>query len=425
MRPPPGVTPPDKIERKSDTERDIITQTRHYRLITPLFGGGVEPGRCDPVTVVRAGEIRGHLRFWWRATRGGQFSGNLARMKEAEDALWGAAGNEQGGGPSKVEVVVTEWTQGTPDIPFVVEGTVRNPKLRSRKGSNVPGYAAFPLQPRREDQQPGMEITPVWTGVTFTFSISFPCNNQSEIEAALWAWETFGGIGARTRRGFGALCCEKIEEAGKAIVLRLPDANPQQFQEWMQQEMQHHKITRLELQEIPWQHLHPQVKFKITRPSADALDRWRFLITRLRNFRSTQNHSWPEPDSVRRLVGQKTKGKQNTPVPSGANRFPRAGFGLPIIFHFKDGDPPDTTLQGVNHDRLASPLILRPLACADGQFVGLALILAGPAQPPGGLKLKDAPDDPGVVAELDAKEAARIDILQGKTDVLQAFLDTL
>ena len=43
--------------------------------------------------------------------------------------------------------------------------------------------------------------------------------------------------------------------------------------------------------------------------------------------------------------------------------FPRAAFGMPIIFHFKDKpDPGDTTLQpaGKDLDRFASPLVLRP-----------------------------------------------------------------
>ena len=60
-------------------------------------------------------------------------------------------------------------------------------------------------------------------------------------------------------------------------------------------------------------------------------------------------------------------------------KFPRGKFGLPIIFEFKkddvrNGDPKKSTLQGSEHDRLASPLILRPIDCSDGA-VGLALLL--------------------------------------------------
>ncbi|NPV63073.1 MAG: type III-B CRISPR module RAMP protein Cmr1 [Methanotrichaceae archaeon] len=42
-------------------------------MITPIFGGGVKVGENDLVTPIRASSIRGHLRFWWRATRGARF----------------------------------------------------------------------------------------------------------------------------------------------------------------------------------------------------------------------------------------------------------------------------------------------------------------------------------------------------------------
>ncbi len=83
MRDDPKDLPPDVALKKRD---DMIVQERRYELITPLFGGGVEPAHSDPITVVRATEIRGHLRFRWRATRGGQFGGDLQKMKAAEAA---------------------------------------------------------------------------------------------------------------------------------------------------------------------------------------------------------------------------------------------------------------------------------------------------------------------------------------------------
>lgn len=70
-------------------------------------------------------------------------------------------------------------------------------------GRAVQWYLGFPL---RGDK----EWAPVKEGVAFRLRLRFPekvgeLNFWEELEAALWAWETFGGIGARTRRGFGAL----------------------------------------------------------------------------------------------------------------------------------------------------------------------------------------------------------------------------
>ena len=59
------------------------------RLITPMFGGGVVPGVVDISNPIRAASIRGHLRFWWRATAGSQFR-TPQDLYEAEAALWGS-----------------------------------------------------------------------------------------------------------------------------------------------------------------------------------------------------------------------------------------------------------------------------------------------------------------------------------------------
>ena len=67
-----------------------VSETRTYTLITPLFGGGVEPRAPDPVTVIRGASIRGHLRFWWRFCMAHRFA-TTAELKAAEDLLWGAA----------------------------------------------------------------------------------------------------------------------------------------------------------------------------------------------------------------------------------------------------------------------------------------------------------------------------------------------
>src|SRR6266545_7207593 len=107
MRDIPTFKDDYKVPDKSPARADYITQTREYELITPLFGGGVEPGLADPVTTIRATEIRGHLRFWWRATRGGQFNGTLEKMKEVEDAIFGAASSGDSSHESSVTIKVT------------------------------------------------------------------------------------------------------------------------------------------------------------------------------------------------------------------------------------------------------------------------------------------------------------------------------
>ena len=58
------------------------------QVVTPMFGGGTEAGVPDPVTLIRPSSIRGHLRFWWRATRGAAFT-TVRDLKQRETEIFG------------------------------------------------------------------------------------------------------------------------------------------------------------------------------------------------------------------------------------------------------------------------------------------------------------------------------------------------
>ncbi|WP_298819064.1 type III-B CRISPR module RAMP protein Cmr1 [Chloroflexus sp.] len=427
----PPVKEPSKLTLRPAAE--MITEVREYSLITPLFGGGIDPASPDPITVVRAAEIRGQLRFWWRATRGGQFGADLKALRDAEEAIWGGPAREENGrslgGQSSVQVVVRDWKNGTPDVPFEMAGN----RLQPRGGSVVPAYAAFPLQPERAAQRPGLQIKPVYKDVRFTLVITFPKTYQNDVAAALWAWETFGGIGARTRRGFGAL---RLEKVNGTAAQNLPPCDDRQFGQWLTAQLNHHVAEGVWPAGIP--HLNRQLRFKVVVGNS-AIDVWHELINRLQSFRQQRRgmngrlnrygHSdCPEPNAIRLLFKRPPRGPH-------ANRrirkFPRAAFGLPIVFHMPHDPGLDVTLEGENLSRLASPLILKPVACRDGKAIGLAVILEG-VQLPVPLVLKqDNRSVHEVQATLIQAEACQIPPLRVpppngcQPDVIQAFLDLL
>lgn len=403
----PDFNPPAR------SRKDNQPQIRVYNVITPLFGGGVIPRETDPVTPIRGTEIRGHLRFWWRATQGGRFDGDVKQMKAAEDALWGAAATVDGPGPSRVQVMVKTLDQGNP---FIVRNRGQTVSISHYRSPY--SYGAFPLE---QDQT-------VREGIKFELALEYPKKNHAEIEAALWAWETFGGIGARTRRGFGALDCVRID--GKRPAKPASSDIKSYIEAGLNRHINGEKWT------IDLPHLTKSSLFKLTPPEDDALASLRRLLAALKRFRQTRNpgqgqnrpgrSQWPEPDAIRRLTGQRSQRHQQSL--SNIDKFPRAAFGLPIVFQFineRAGDPRQTSLQGRDFDRLASPLILRPILCADNRAVGVALVLETPHHPPGGLILKGARGNPAVRSDLTPAEANQIEPLQGQTDVLQAFLDTL
>lgn len=432
MRDKPKLSMPPEVVAKSQGN-EAITQVREYRLITPLFGGGVTAGEIDPVTPIRGSEVRGQLRFWWRACRGGQFEGNLQKMKEAEDALWGKA-YKKGEGTVKQELLVQ-----------ISVGISQAGKPKRPSDRDIPAYAAFPMQTEPKDLR---------EGIVFILTISFPKEKHVDVEAALWAWETFGGIGARTRRGFGSLRCTSIKQGEKSLPINLPQANPRDAQQWLQQQIDTYVIGNMWHEDVP--HITKRlqegqnIKFSTRANTSSSNECWYALIQRLKNFRQMRRSSdrqgmgrslWSEPSTIRKLTNQSDP-RFKTPIPDPLiEKFPRADFGLPIIFHFKDSskyrpddrnrDPRQTSLELQGHDRFASPLILKPLACSSDRYIGLAAVLEGTDLHKKQLVLKtqEGPQqDWNVAASLNNAERLTLpdDVqISRQTNALQAFMKYL
>jgi len=448
----PPMAPPQIQPRAGAPEIHI----RSYQIITPLFGGGVEPQHADPITIVRASAIRGHLRFWWRATQGGRYGRDgLARMKQDEDALWGSTSS-----PSMAQVEVRNVkpgiliTKAGGNSGFFFGDPVRSPI----------SYAAFPLRQTTGRAEPGG----LSFGVEFQLAVTLPTDRarRQQVIAALWAWETFGGLGARTRRGFGALKCTHVKGVTDAGPWQPSRNDEHTVTAWLRECLEHfvqpgegpENVPMLDRTLLPT--LGRQRNFNVNQfeekmrqlltdsrcPPAQvsnwlpALVAWYYPLEQMRRFRQTRYNNnrgqpfgrsyWPEPDEIRWCYPKGFRGRHAQPQPPNrrrTNKFPRAAFGLPIVFQFKDQaiDPPQTTLQGIHHDRLASRLILRPLACADGNFVSMALVLKAPALPPGGLRLVGAGQPAGINTNPLTAQEAGFQPLNGNPDVLQAFLDTL
>lgn len=402
--------------------------------ITPVYGGGVTAGEPDAELPVRASSIRGQLRFWWRLLHRTHHGRALFT---AERQLWGAMGQPNRDYASKVRLRVREvsnvrweacarFSQG------------RDGRYRSTPNflHNIPPYAMFPGQGRLARDRRSIENDPadvLLPGLGFVLDVECPSDRWSEVEQTLRWWASFGGLGARTRRGLGAF--------------QIPGIGPAPTSEEAAD-----KGCRLVL--------------KGSYPRADQA--WKIAIEALQTFRQGEGFArrkrsagatvpgrsyWPEPDSIREITGQhrvKADGSSFAPVHPARIAFPRAYFGLPILFHFKNikrdnppnerkdlhSDPRDTTLvpAGEGIERMASPLILKPLALSDGQYAACALALPTEHLNDLALVLRwgDTPlrtfptDDWWPTGAADARvKAADIRPMQDRdaTDPLTAFLD--
>jgi CRISPR-associated protein Cmr1 len=342
----------------ADARQALRKRVKTYRctVVTPLYGGGVVAGEVDREMPVRPTAIRGQLRFFWRLTQRENFSQpngqgvDWKKMFEAERAIFGGLGSAETLAASKVIVRVRDVNKPTLAA-AAVYGRRQNeyktfPAWEHWAGGREGGYALFPAQGKasrqRIEEEPKKLAKP---GLSFVLEIEdegLTPDQQQQVETALRWWASFGGVGARGRRGLGAVHVQDCEPVTA-------------------EEAKAYRCT-LVLQE---------------ERAKDALDAWKRAIGALQQFRQgpgfgrnrgnqTTNHPrpgrsrWPEPDTIRELTN--THAPQHEPVhPAKGRWFPRAYFGLPIIFHFKDKeDPGDATLKPSGKERMASPIILRP-----------------------------------------------------------------
>lgn len=371
-------------------------------MITPLFGGGYEAGVVDPEMPIRPSSIRGHLRFWWRAVRGGSFSDHTALLKR-ESEIWGSTEM-----PSRVSVNVKNNGNQVNAIPCAQY--VHNPNRNRGAGGfdliwddslgNSLPYVLFPFQGIAPDKPHPIDPSVMIRPFHFTLSLKFPNEMTDEIESAIWAWVNFGGIGARTRRGCGALYCEE-----------LAPQNATGIGIWYSENLNKYRKNLMVSSAIPT--LPDKLLIKDNGHS-NPLQRWSEVISVMKDFRQGRDIGrnpgrggprlgrsyWPEPESIRKSIMAQRRATnrdrswhgqcQNVPLPLIS--FPRAEFGMPIIFEIRGEGIKPTLTPAQNLERMASPLILRPYKCQDGSSVQLIVKLQTPTITSAYLKPPSRPD---------------------------------
>lgn len=332
--------------------------------ITPIYGGGVTAGEPDTELPVRASAIRGQLRFWWRLLHRTHCGRALFI---AERALWGAMGQPNRDYASKIRLRVRDVGNVRPE-PCARFNQGRDGRYRSTPAflHSIPPYALFPGQGQLTRDRRSIEKDPaevLMPGLRFSLDVECPLDRWPEVEQTLRWWASFGGLGARTRRGLGSVRVAGLspvtqtetEQAGCRLVQKHPSQRD------------------------------PNAAWKT---AVEALQKFRQGVNLGRNPGQEPNRPgrsrWPEPDALRRITGKirvKADGVALTPEHPAGDVFPRAYFGMPIIFHFQgehgdqQADPGDMSLQPARWDRMASPLILKALALGEDEYAPCALLL--------------------------------------------------
>lgn len=164
--------------------------------VTPMFLGkftSPDPRQQRGAIPFPVPSLRGALGYWLRALAGAHVGDHLASLAQAEAAVFGGARTRDVGGPSAI------WIRGRKPVGVK--------EFQPRSGGNrypvgyLMGQGLYGVIPAARCVDSGrtinLEVRCTGAGVQADLFLS-----------ALWALRTFGGVGARARRGFGSIAVD-------------------------------------------------------------------------------------------------------------------------------------------------------------------------------------------------------------------------
>ncbi|MCD0448608.1 type III-B CRISPR module RAMP protein Cmr1 [Actinocorallia sp. API 0066] len=177
---------------------------------TPLFNAGAVNGRepDSDKTGIRVPSLRGALRFWFRALAGVITGPDLALLSELEGRALGHTGNA-----SPVRFRVSRQPPLT--LPSGRHTFTPPPGLVLEKRVKEPGYWIHYLLGQGLADLGNLRVNRPYVapGQPWELKIAFGPDDRlnSPVLAALWLLCAYGGLGARTRRGFGGVRITRVD----------------------------------------------------------------------------------------------------------------------------------------------------------------------------------------------------------------------
>lgn len=329
----------------------------NMKLVSPAFVGGADQSKAE----LRVASLRGLLRFWWRAT---QPPMSPTELREKENELFGGIDT----GQSKFLARITE-DNGKP----LPTGTTIN---------NSIGYLGYGIAAYKPRQGVRTVRDAVDAGSELTLKLLFKkgaAERKDELLDALWALTHFGGIGSRSRRGFGSMVVTSIEGADFPALPR----SPENLKERIGEKFQSLRVSeRGGLPDYTALSRHAAVMVWPLRTKS-----WREALREvgdaLNGFRSAQRTD--------RFLDDRDLIRDHALGGAKPTRSPRrTAFGLPHNYFFKQTKT-QVNVSGTEHDRRSSPLFIHLHELREGEIAAVLSLIPARFFPEGeGVKIGPA-----------------------------------
>lgn len=168
---------------------------------TPAFLGNAEQQ-----AQWRTPPFKALLRQWWRVVKAPDVGYDHRDLLRLENALFGSAGDDSGGGRSKVQLRLSSWSTGSMSQRPALQ-RVDHPETKARDGRPIRpdadvylGFGPITLDGMRN------AVTPDAPAVTL--KLRCPASETDTLHKTMQLVVWFGTLGSRARNGWGALHME-------------------------------------------------------------------------------------------------------------------------------------------------------------------------------------------------------------------------
>ncbi len=187
------------------------TLTFTCKIITPMFLAGAD-GKTPEL---RAASVKGALRFWWRAM---QREADPKALKAKEDAIFGGVGSGKEGKAQRSKVILQVVPgKGCQPKDGTTKGLPQHKVKTRHKGKisniNLLEYLAYGVTGKGYTERPYFD-----SGAEFQIILRFhpllTAEVKKEVITALVLLEAYGGLGSKSRNGFGSISVSYEGEVG-------------------------------------------------------------------------------------------------------------------------------------------------------------------------------------------------------------------
>ena len=191
------------------------TITFECETVTPMFLAGAD-GRTPEL---RPPSIKGAMRFWWRAMNGHL---PLEKLKEREAKIFGGSGDNEGKSKVIIRVKPHKLHTSNDKLPFhPVAVTTSQKSFRI----NILEYLAYGTYEYKKGQDNIFVRKYISSNQKFFVIISLPDDLEKGLTNMFKILSTFGGLGSRSRNGFGSFRIRSINDAENDFYFNLKRNN--------------------------------------------------------------------------------------------------------------------------------------------------------------------------------------------------------